>query len=195
MAVICLVLAGHSVVFAYQEHYTAPAVAMYILLLVCVFRMIHTSKISIGKRRLGPIALALLLTTLLAQTTFRVYQHRQKMAYDGYWYMNRQTVESDLKQWKDPDDNIRKHIAIVRYGKEHSFYCEYVFNHADFENSRVLFARDMGDVANAELEKHYPDRKLWLVDVFNDTKMPTVTPYTPNTAKHSVSSDHKKESQ
>jgi hypothetical protein len=56
-----------------------------------------------------------------------------------------------------------KQLAIVRYSPQHNIFDEWVYNSADLENSRVIWAREM-DVANNEaLLRYYRDRKAWLV--------------------------------
>jgi hypothetical protein len=56
----------------------------------------------------------------------------------------------------------RRHLILVRYTPEHDTYIDYVFNAADIDASPIIWARDMGSVANRELIDHYPDRKVWL---------------------------------
>jgi len=56
-----------------------------------------------------------------------------------------------------------RHLVIVRYSPEHSPHVEYVFNSADIDNSRIVWARDMGEAKNKELLDYYPDRRVWLL--------------------------------
>jgi hypothetical protein len=55
-----------------------------------------------------------------------------------------------------------RHVILVRYSPEHATHYDYVFNGANIDASPVIWARDMGPVANRELIDHYPDRKVWL---------------------------------
>jgi len=54
-------------------------------------------------------------------------------------------------------------LAIVRYLPCHDFHDEWVFNRADIDSARVVWARDMGPVPNTELIKYFKDRRVWLV--------------------------------
>jgi len=56
-----------------------------------------------------------------------------------------------------------RHLVIVRYSPEHSPHIEYVFNHADIDNSQIVWARDMGAEKNKELIDYYPHRRVWLL--------------------------------
>jgi hypothetical protein len=67
------------------------------------------------------------------------------------------------------------HLAIVRYAPNHNFILdEWVFNNADIDGSRVVWARDMGP-KNAELITYFKTRKVWLVEP--DSSPPKLTSY------------------
>jgi hypothetical protein len=66
-------------------------------------------------------------------------------------------------------------LVIVRYAPGHSPIDEWVYNAADIDGSRVIWARDMDPAGNQELLHYYSDRKAWLVEP--DTAPPRVTPY------------------
>jgi hypothetical protein len=73
-----------------------------------------------------------------------------------------------------------KHLVIVRYRPDHDFaYDEWVFNGADIDGSKVIWARDMGS-QNAELLGYFRNRKIWLVEA--DKRPIAVIPYEINQA-------------
>jgi hypothetical protein len=55
-------------------------------------------------------------------------------------------------------------LAIVRYGAEHHPIDEWVYNRADIDRAKVIWARDMGSAGNLELIRYYRDRSVWLVE-------------------------------
>lgn len=55
-------------------------------------------------------------------------------------------------------------LAIVRYGQNHNPGNEWVYNRADIDASKVVWARDAGAADNGELIHYYRDRKVWLVE-------------------------------
>ena len=68
------------------------------------------------------------------------------------------------------------HLVIVRYGPQHDlWYNEWVFNEADLETARVLWAHDMGPAKNKELIDYFPNRRVWLLEA--DTIPPCLEPY------------------
>jgi hypothetical protein len=52
----------------------------------------------------------------------------------------------------------------VRYTPEHNPHQEWVYNSADIDGSSIVWARDMGEAANADLIHYYRNRKIWLLE-------------------------------
>ena len=68
-----------------------------------------------------------------------------------------------------------RHLVVVRYGPSAKMRMEWVYNEADIDASKVVWARDMGEAANRELIRYYPDRQVWLGEP--DRQPPAVRPY------------------
>ena len=66
-------------------------------------------------------------------------------------------------------------IAIVRYSPGHNPQDEWIYNAADIDQSKVIWAREMDPANNRELFQYYKDRKVWLVQP--DTSPVAVSPY------------------
>ena len=71
--------------------------------------------------------------------------------------------------------NAGPQLAIVRYGPRHDLRDEWVYNGADIDGSKVVWARDMGSTGNEELIRYFKDRRVWLVEA--DESPPKVEPY------------------
>jgi hypothetical protein len=67
------------------------------------------------------------------------------------------TVDERLQ--KEPG----KHLVLVSYGPQHQIYEELVYNHADIDRSKVVWARSLGAEKDAELIRHYPNRDVWIL--------------------------------
>lgn len=81
-----------------------------------------------------------------------------------------------------------KHLVIVRYEKDHNVHDEWVYNGADIDDSKVLWARDLDAQQNAKLFAYFKDRRIWLVnpDLDNIELVPyprTSAPLTHNAAQ------------
>ena len=68
-----------------------------------------------------------------------------------------------------------KQLVIVRYYGSHYPFDEWVYNRADIDGSKVVWAREMGAADNLELMRYYADRKAWLVEP--DSIPARLTPY------------------
>jgi hypothetical protein len=55
-------------------------------------------------------------------------------------------------------------LAIVRYTSDHYPLDEWVYNRADIDASKVVWAREMDTTNNLELTHYYKDRTVWLVE-------------------------------
>lgn len=66
-------------------------------------------------------------------------------------------------------------LVIVHYSPDHDCQMEWVYNGADIDDSKVVWARDMGAAKNQELIDYYKERRMWLVEP--DEKPVRVTPY------------------
>jgi hypothetical protein len=55
------------------------------------------------------------------------------------------------------------HLVIVRYKPDHRLQLEWVYNEADIDHARIVWAHDMGLAANQELMRYFKDRQVWLL--------------------------------
>lgn len=68
-----------------------------------------------------------------------------------------------------------KQLVIVHYSSTHSPDQEWVYNRADIDASKVVWAREMDEKSDAELIRYFKDRTVWLLNA--DAKPPRVVPY------------------
>jgi len=73
-----------------------------------------------------------------------------------------------------------KLLVFVHYSDHHIFQDEWVYNAADIDHARIVFARDLGREDNAQLLAYYPDRQIWLLDP--DDRPPSLVPYSNSEA-------------
>ena len=69
----------------------------------------------------------------------------------------------------------QKQLMIVRYSPQHEPKDEWVYNAADIDGSKVIWAREMDASDNLELRRYYSDRQVWLVQPDLETEQ--VSPY------------------
>jgi hypothetical protein len=68
-----------------------------------------------------------------------------------------------------------RQLAIVRYAPGHDPMGEWVYNAADIDSAKIVWARDMDSAMNRELVDYFKDRTAWLVEP--DRIPPAVSPY------------------
>jgi len=68
-----------------------------------------------------------------------------------------------------------KQLVFVRYWPQHIFQDEWVYNAADIDRSRIVWARDLGSSEDQKLLHYYPDRTAWLLEP--DAMPPKISPY------------------
>jgi hypothetical protein len=71
--------------------------------------------------------------------------------------------------------------VIVRYGTldipYERGYREWVYNEADIEGAKVVWAREMDTGQNRKLLEYFKDREVWVVEVDQYDSPPKLVPY------------------
>jgi len=166
---------GSLLPIGFDPHYIAPiTAAVFALLLIALsnvrrwkpFR--RPSGIAVVRFILPLAVMALLIraaTPSIAQTTPATWYS----PFISHTY--REQIERQLSE------TIDRHLIIVRYKPEHIVNDEWVYNEANIDAAKIVWARDMGTDKNLELIHYFKDRKVWLVEP--DVLPPKLTPY-PN---------------
>ena len=78
-----------------------------------------------------------------------------------------------------------KHLIVVRYDPEnHNIHDEWVYNGAEIDTAKVLWARELDPTQNARLLAYFKDRHIWLVEP--DTDNTELIPYSRPTPRSSL---------
>jgi hypothetical protein len=75
-----------------------------------------------------------------------------------------------------------RHLVIVRYQQRHDPLQEWVYNNADIDGSKVVWARAMTPQKDEELIHYFHDRKVWLLDA--DERPAKLEPYGVTASKN-----------
>jgi hypothetical protein len=161
LGLLWLSMAGLTVV---MSHYMAPATACGFLAATLAVR--HLSTMRVRGRRLRGLALAL----VAGSAALLVYRATQHAGGDPFGRVRAHYVQ-------ELEDRPGDHLVFVRYGQVHISHNEWVYNGADIDRQRVVWARDMGSVRNRDLLGYYPGRTAWLMTVNRDEDPPDLGPY------------------
>jgi len=145
-------------------HYAAPAAGLFFVLVVESMRSLYAWRV--GARYPGRNivrGLAILFVVSFVQIAVKMAtQDRTR------WYFQRANLIADLGHQPGED------LVIVKYDADHNPNREWVYNGADLDGEKVIFARDMGP-QNQELIDYYKVRKAWVLDA--DAPVPALQPY------------------
>ncbi len=75
-------------------------------------------------------------------------------------------------------------MVFVQYDRLAYYNTEWVYNEADIDHAKIVWARDMGPQKNEEVLGYYADRKAWLVNP--DDAPDALWPYDPARARTEV---------
>ena len=57
-----------------------------------------------------------------------------------------------------------EHLVIVRYSKDHELSQEWVYNDADIDHAKIIWAREIPGVDLGPLLRYFESRRVWLVE-------------------------------
>jgi hypothetical protein len=61
-----------------------------------------------------------------------------------------------------------KHLVIVRYPEGYNVHDDWVFNGADIDSAKLLWAREINPQQNQKLFDYFSDRRIWLIEPEKD---------------------------
>jgi hypothetical protein len=167
---------GLSVNAWFFPHYASPfTAAIYALLLQC---MRHLRQCTPGGRRVG---LALIRNTTLACLTLagiRAYAEPLGLVihrFPSMWYGTEPFGLPRAKLAAELEAMPGNQLAIIRYSPDHGPFDDWVYNAADIDASKVVWARELKSASNQELVRYFRDRQVWLVEP--DFEPPRISPY------------------
>jgi hypothetical protein len=97
---------------------------------------------------------------VVCQLTMGVYALVQS------WHANGMMVIAQRDQiLKELEQQGGDHLVVVRYAPKYSPMQEWVYNAADIDHAKVVFARDLGEPMDAPVLDYFPRRKAWILTI------------------------------
>jgi hypothetical protein len=68
-------------------------------------------------------------------------------------------------------------LILVKYGPNHLYDHEWVYNEADIDGSKVIWARAMEITEDCKLVEYFNDRKVWSLTIDHDQSPVKIDPF------------------
>jgi hypothetical protein len=171
MITFSLVTAGVFAVIWSNAHYAAPITCVIFGLTVQALRHLRTMRI--GLRPVGvALSRAIVLLLALETGTYAAFRMCSPLLWTCKGDPSRAAIAEKLQRTPG------KHLIMVRYEKDdHNIHDEWVYNGAEIDSAKVLWARELDAEQNGKLFAYFKDRKIWLV--MPDTDNTYLEQYTP----------------
>ncbi len=150
--------AGSVIVVFFNIHYVAPIAPVIVALVVQCMR--HMRLWSWDGRPIGLFLgrAVFVMCVLLIPAQVRIFAAPPEPGTKGPIGPARAAIEAQLGSLPQGQ------LVLVRYGTNHDPLLDWVYNGADVDHAKVIWARDMGSAQNEEMLRYYGDRRVWLLD-------------------------------
>jgi hypothetical protein len=135
-------------------HYLAPAVAPLVLAVVLGIRRLRVLTWRRTSHR-SVITRSLIFTYLVM---FALFASIHLVDQKPDFAQRRHQVLERLER------TAGRHLVIVRYRSGHDTLQEWVYNDADIDAAKVVWARSVNSAADKRLREYFHDRQIWLLE-------------------------------
>ncbi len=183
LLVVCVVVlaCGMAIEIYLLPHYLAPFTAAFYAIGLQAMRHLRFWKpegrpMGLALMRLTVVACVLMAAVRVIATPMHFGPNEFPPSnWNAAWFgpdhfgEERAQIESRLSQLPEGQ------LAIVHYSPDHNSGDEWVYNGADIDGSKDVWAQDAGTQDNLELIRYYRNRRVWLVEP--DAIPARVSPY------------------
>jgi hypothetical protein len=158
-------LVGLSAEVFFEAHYAAPFTC--VILAVVLFSMRQLRSWRIGNKPTGLFLVRAVPIICLVMFALRAVADPLHLwlpgSTDPAWFealpsgKGRADILAHLQRLPG------RHLVIVHYKPDRIPFEDWVYNEADIDNAKVVWAREMSPAENEELIKYFSDRRVWLV--------------------------------
>ena len=156
-----------------SPHYLAPATVMIVAVVVECCRYLRVMRLQIAPLLLGSMALVLALRIGAEEIGL---PYTQDLNFQS-WCCR---VQGDLDKSKITAELERQpgqDLVFVQAKTDPANLFQWIYNTADIDGQRVVWARDLGPERDAQLAAYYSGRRAWILNP--NVEPATLTPYLP----------------
>jgi hypothetical protein len=167
---VTLGVLGVFVVIWSNAHYAAPLTCAIYALIVQSLRHLRTMRIS--TRPLGLALSRAVVLLLVLDTSINAFRG---VCDPLFWPCEGDPSRAAIAEKLNHTPG--KHLIVVRYTEDHNIHDDWVYNGADIDAAKVLWARELSPEQNSKLFAYFKDRQIWLATP--DTDNTYLEHYTP----------------
>jgi hypothetical protein len=147
-------------------HYAAPATCLVGFLVIQGLRHLR-----LWRMEQVPVGRSLVPALVVVIVLVWGFSLRYAIGNDWseWWHHDRARLAKQLEQTPG------RHLVLVRYAPDHYEQFEWVYNAADVDGSRVVWARELGGERDRALRDYFADRTVWLIEA--DLRPPRLVPH------------------
>lgn len=150
---------GTALIIYFTAHYAAASTC--ILLALVLRGMRHLRVWRWDGRPTGRFLVRAMVTACVLMVPLEIHIMATYRPVPGSW---QETGEKKDAVAKKLTALAGPQLVLVRYKTGHDSLAEWVYNGADIDRQKIVWARDMGPNANQELLRYYKDRRVWLLE-------------------------------
>jgi len=162
LAMLITFLTGIGLQRYIATHYCAPMMGAVIMI-----PMIVLAEIAKPRPSGGPAGMLIANTVMALLFLLLAGRNLRGLDYPSLFAADRRSIESQLASSGDD------HLVVVRYGPDHDVHKEWVYNGAEIDSAKVVWAREMDNAHNKQLFQYFHNRQVWLLEP--DSFIPKLT--------------------
>ncbi|HPF13527.1 MAG TPA: hypothetical protein PLJ12_04610, partial [Planctomycetota bacterium] len=167
---IVLVVGSGLLKFGSPPHYSAPITGLVTALIVQSLR--YLQRWTWRGQKVGLALASALLTLAVGGIAYGLYESVANVRVTHA----EQRIEAETLLEQEPG----QHLVLVRFGPLHGRGDHWIWNRADIDGSRVVWARDPGLEQLPALLDYFQGRRVWIAEVGFDPKGPLIRPLERN---------------
>jgi hypothetical protein len=170
-------LAGLLLELYFAPHYASPMAGLVLALVLLAMRRLHSWSWRDRSTGLFMTRAILVICGIMfcARALAGPFHVTLPRANTPAWYQTGPTIVGRNGILAKLEELPGYHLVIVRYAPHRIPDDEWVYNSADIDAAKIVWARDMGAAGNEELIKYFKDRRVWLLEA--DAHPPKLSQY------------------
>ncbi|WP_428936947.1 hypothetical protein [Fontivita pretiosa] len=148
-------VAAYAAIPWFVHHYTAPAMPVLFVLAMRGLRRLRAGAGALLPRRNAALLLWLAVASCIPMLIATCIS-RRRTNHSGWWYQ-RHLIQQQLLN--EPG----QHLVLVCYDAQHDARQEWVYNGAEIDRQKLIWARSLGVEQDQRLLEYYPERQVWRI--------------------------------